>query len=460
LANQKQPTKDHTRHLPDMLNILEFSPVFLGRGDLDITESLEDALQEIPIGHQFAGRSQNAVTIVFPPLQGEAAYVITKPIAIPGNKNVRLAAGSPYGARIELRPRAGSGDQSIESGQSPALRSLGGRRAHVIENLIFRGAGVTIGQRNKAVGGMTEFRSCVFADIKDPAATGNPNLLKWAISTEGPRVVGVRVLNCQFAETDRGIGVLHNACDNWIIGDNSTFVRMQGVGVDIRSSGVTVRDARFEDKLRGGVLSPYIRIKGISGKDTFAGGLSEITGCRFGGEVGKESDEAGSEEPDENGSSGSEDGRERNGKLLDGPPRHAIELGPNNPAAKPIVGVLITRNRFLGRTKPEGKEFEDEVGGPTETSAVHAISLQAPVRHTVVAENHFHRYFSALIEETSRNLIKDSAGHLKSHSNLFVGNAVERQAIRPETDNREFQGVFSDSGKSWQSWPPGQDEHL
>jgi hypothetical protein len=450
----QQPTRDHTRHLPDMLNILEFSPVLLDKGDVDITTSLEEALQQIPIGHHFAGgRSEHAIAIVFPPLQGGAAYVITSPIAIPGNKNVRLAAGSPYGARIELRLRAASGDQSIESGQLPALRSLGGRRAHIIENLIFRGAGVTIGQENKAVGGMTEFQSCVFTEIRDPAAIEDPNQLKWAISTAGPTVVGVRILNCQFAETDRGIGVLHNACDNWIIGDNSIFVRMQGVGIDIRSSGVTVRDARFEDKLRGGGSSPYIRIKGIQGKDTFAGGLSEITGCRFGGEVGKERD--GTE------SDGSENETEINGQLLDGPPRHAIELGPNDPAPKPIVGVLITRNRFLGRTKPAGKKFEDEEGGPTEKSAVHAISLQAPLRHTVVAENHFHRYFSALIEETSKNLIKDDSSRLKSHSNLFVGNAVERQPIRPKSDNpREFQGIFSAGGRPWQHWQPGQDKLL
>ncbi len=239
-------------------------------------------------------------------------------------------------------------------------------------------------------------------------------------------MVGVRVLNCQFLETDHGVGVLHNACDNWTIGDNSRFVRMRGVGVEISSSGVSVRDARFEDKLIGAGSRPYIRIRGLGG---FDGGLSEITGCRFGGEVGLDFD---------------------TGAELDGPPRAAIEVGPNTETVNkdaPLVAVVITRNRFLGRGRSTTAAKQGRRGGPTETSAKHAISLKAPVRQTVVAENHFRRYFDELIEETK------IAGP-KSKENLFVGNAVER---KDTPDGRPYPGLISGDGASWDTWPPGQD---
>jgi hypothetical protein len=286
---------------------------------------------------------------------------------------------------------------------------------------------------------MTEFQSCLFTEIDTHSAQR-----KWAVSTAAPFVVGVRILNCQFIETDRGVGVLDRGCDNWIIGDNSRFVRMRGVGVELRSSGVTVREARFENKQHGAGPSPFIRVSGdlvsplhvINGKVQedergFDGGQSEITGCRFGGEVGKNDF---------------------------GPPISAIEFGPNirelidvktkekQDVDVPIRGMMISRNRFFGRTNRAGDEPED--GGPKNDSARHAISLRAPVQHSIVAENYFRRYFGAVIEETPASATE------RSESNIFVGNAVEREET---PQGLPYNGLFSAGGASWQRWPPGQD---
>jgi hypothetical protein len=463
----QRTTFDEASSQLGIMNILDFDPTPIGNGskDLDITGALVKALKTaVPTAHTIPAERvgnqtpvpglvvEHATTIAFPSLEGGGAYVLLQPVGIPGNKNVRLAASSPFGARIELRQGSEAASATLERGPRHAILSLSGRRAHVFENLIFRGGGVTIGELNRSVGGMTEFRSCVFTEMFDEET--KPKRVKWAISTASRLVVGVRVLGCQFLQTDSGVGVLHSGCDNWIIGDNSTFVRMRGVGVEIHSSGVTVRDARFEDKLSGGGPSPYIRVTGTVG---FDGGLSEITGCRFGGEVGEELEAP--EDPENPAEPPNDE------QLLDGPPRHAIELGPNDPSDVPIAGVMITRNRFLGRTRPDRKEFPNAVGGPTPTSAAHAISLQAPVRHTIVAHNHFHRYFKALVEETSDSLLTfrepppqaehKPHGPLKSHSNLFVGNAIERQPI-PNTDDRGFQGVFSEGGQPWQQLGNGE----
>jgi hypothetical protein len=436
----------------DTLNILDFQPALLPGDevdDLDITSSLEQALKAVPKAHKILSdgdRVEHAATIMFPSLRTGAAYVLRRPIEVPGDRNVRLAATSPFGARIELRLPTQEGELTTASGLRPALQSLSGRRAHVFENLIFRGAGVTIGHAGFTVG-MTEFRSCLFTDITNPTprdageeATDEQEEahLKWAISTAARGVVGVRIMNCQFVQTDHGVGVLHNGCDNWIIGENSRFVRMRGVGVEICSSGVTVQGARFENKLTGAASRPYVRVRGAG---NFGGGKSEIVGCRFGGEVGLDF-ETGAE--------------------LDGPPRDAIELGPNRRTAKPnapLVGVIITHNRFLGRTRSADDAEEDAAGGPTEHSAVHAISLKAPVQHTIVANNHFARYLEALIEQTEESLVKspESPTGLKSHSNLFVGNAVDRKEA---PNGRPYLGLISGNTSPWQCWPPGQDEPL
>ena len=61
-------------------------------------------------------------------------------------------------------------------------------------------------------------------------------------------MIGGRVVNCEFAETAGGVGILHSACDPWVIGPNSRFVRVDGVGVECHSSGVTIVDCNFENK--------------------------------------------------------------------------------------------------------------------------------------------------------------------------------------------------------------------
>ncbi len=71
--------------------------------------------------------------------------MLREPVDVPGDRNVRLAASSPFGARIELRLPQVEDDKLPGTDRRPTLRSLGGRRAHVFENLIFQGAGVTIG---------------------------------------------------------------------------------------------------------------------------------------------------------------------------------------------------------------------------------------------------------------------------------------------------------------------------
>ena len=120
-------------------------------------------------------------------------------------------------------------------------------RADVFENLLFHGGGVHI---ERDARGQTTFRNCNFHGIDG-----------WSIDTLGPGVVRVHVEGCEFSESDGGaIRIGHSGCDNWIIGDGSAFVRLRGAGVEVRSSGVHIRNAYFESKLDGGLDNPYIRV--------------------------------------------------------------------------------------------------------------------------------------------------------------------------------------------------------
>jgi hypothetical protein len=237
------------------------------------------------------------------------------------------------------------------------------------------------------------------------------------------------VINCEFAETVGGVGILHKACDNWIIGDNTKFVRLSGIGVECHSSGVTIRDARFEGKLgvQGQLSSnqPYISIEPDDITDPqkkFAGGLSEVTGCRFGGEVG-----AGTV----------------------GPPDFAIRLGPAKPISGTMKGILISRNRFLRKSDPQG---------PTEQSGRGAIRITKHVQECVVMGNHFLQHFGPLIQEDAPE--KDGKPDGNPRENYFVANAIdtgERNIGEPE---RPFPGIFSGAAHGWMrvQQPIPQDE--
>jgi hypothetical protein len=293
--------------------------------------------------------------------------------------------------------------------------SQSGRRAHGFENLVFHRGGVEL--EGETVG-PTAFGSCVF--------TGIPG---FAVRTVSATVVGVTISNCQFVETDRGVGVLHKACDNWLIAENTTFVRLAGVGVEIHSSGVTVRDARFENRqpFRFGEApspDPYIRIESSPHEpdltNGFTGGLNEISSCRFGGEVGVDF-RAPRPEPDP--------GREPEGRLL-GPPPFAIEVGPSEIGQR-VAGLRIMANWFFGRVGQ---------GGPNATSAAGAIRLYEHLIDSVVASNFFRPYDGPLIVEANE---PDLAA--RKRPNLFVANILPPDADRAT--------VFSLGGKNWQAVP-------
>jgi hypothetical protein len=235
-------------------------------------------------------------------------------------------------------------------------------------------------------------------------------------------VVGVTISNCQFVETDRGVGVLHKACDNWLIAENTTFVRLAGVGVEIHSSGVTVRDARFENRqpFKFGDdpgAEPYIHV--ASAPDDpyqtgeFTGGLNEISSCRFGGEVGQDFRAPGPDRP-----------------LLPGPPPFAIEVGPSEVGQR-VAGLRIMGNWFFGRTQD---------GGPNDTSAVGAIRLHEHLIDSIVTGNFFRPYHGPLIVEE-----QDPDSSALDHPNLFVGNVLP-----PDGDRAS---VFSRGGQNWRAVP-------
>src|ERR671930_1912982 len=61
----------------DTLNILDFEPTLLEGDDLDITVSLCRAINAVPkANEQLPDRSEQATTILYPSLQGTAAFVL------------------------------------------------------------------------------------------------------------------------------------------------------------------------------------------------------------------------------------------------------------------------------------------------------------------------------------------------------------------------------------------------
>jgi hypothetical protein len=364
---------------------------------IDATGAILRALDSIPpqreIPGLFADRNYGGATLLFPPLPEGAGYVVNERVDVPGDRNVTLRASGPRGARIRLHP-APSG------GASPyVFFSRGPRRVHRFEDLVFHGGGVLIESQAR---GSTDFLSCSFHGIDG-----------WAIATDGRGVVGGRVLNCDFSDTPGGgVGILSTECDNWLIGDNTRFVRMGGIGVESRSPSVTIRQCEFEDKLTGTGEQPYIR---LTGDASFVGGQSTVRGCRFGGEVGH----IGTVE-------------------LDGPPRYAIELVPLAPSHT-VTGVVIQGNWFFGRIPHEGEQ-----PGPSDHSARAAILVADRVMHCLVTSNFFRRrfYLRGLIEDTNPG---------DGRVNCFVANAVDLgpDALRLPTRT----DIFTGNGEGWEIFP-------
>src|SRR4051812_27293215 len=95
--------------------------------------ALSDAVPQARIPGTTANRSDRATTILFPRLPSGWTYFVTEPVEVPGDRNLRLAATTPRGARL----------RSAE-GIRHALISKRGRRVHIFENLVLHMGGILI----------------------------------------------------------------------------------------------------------------------------------------------------------------------------------------------------------------------------------------------------------------------------------------------------------------------------
>jgi len=357
---------------------------------LDVTDTLVAILAAAPerVGLASTSRDRSFVgtTIEFPRLPDGQPYVVQSTVHVPGNRNVRFRARSPRGARLRPLDPAETKQLFVSHG--------GGRRVHVFEDLVFESAGIALA---KDARGQTLVTRCAFHSI--PAK-------RWAVRTLGTGVVGVHVAGCEFSEMEGGgVHVGHADCGDWLIGDGSLFERMGGVGLEIRSPSVHVRDARFEGKLLGAGHRPYIRIAGQPGN---RGGLTVVSGCRFGGAAGGG---------------------------LHGPPSVAVEIDPHGQAA---FGVLVHGNAFLGHPGTKASRHSADV----------AIHLVKAAHACSVTGNHFRRsqYRSGLIRDTSAA----AAG-----ANSFHANAVELPPGRGGKRRRRaprLGEIFAPGGNGGAAW--------
>jgi hypothetical protein len=170
-------------------------------------------------------------------------------------------------------------------------------------------------------------------------STPNP-----AIRTLGASVVKANIEGVMFNRCAGAVHVLHTACDNWEIKNNCQVVRASDIGVRILSSGVSVDGVKFENKFDSGDLTfPHVSIEpdGLA----YAGGISEVTNCRFGGEVGTGG----------------------------GPPRANIRLGAAAAASGTMTNIRLAGNRHFRRN-----------GGGASNSHVCAIELTKDVHSSVI----------------------------------------------------------------------------
>jgi hypothetical protein len=385
--------------LPDWVNILDHVAAPAAGGAVDVTRALQDVVDHVvPAAHPFLPRSdrrEHGGVVYFPSLSGGGHYVLTDTVTLPGDKSLRLLAGATMGARLRFvapdLPAPGTVETELDgAGSKPMFRVATGRRALSFENLILQGGGVRLDGGGV---GPKVFRSCVFTDMDG-----------WAIWTGGETVVDVTVDGCSFVETDRGIGVLHRACDNWLVHGNTTFVRLAGTGAYLASSGATLRDCRFESRqsrVPGGHVhdEPYVRITAPAEQPlVFSGGHVELVSCRFGGEVGR-------------------DLRVESKPLLPGPPAFAVEVGPS--ALSDTVHALRAHDCWF-----YGRRVES---GPTLESARGAIGLHERVVDSVIAQNYFRTYFGPLVADEGPPLTE----HQRLRKNYFLANTLEPKDDEP-----------------------------
>lgn len=384
---------------------------------VDATEALGEAiavaaaLQPLPGTRTGRGFAAVGTTIVLPALPAGRAYAVDDTVELPATKNLLLRCESPRGVRI----------RSLDVGR-PIFRSGGPAgpetRAHGFENLVFHGGGVALAA---GAAGRTTFRACSFHDV-----------VGWCIATEGPGVSGVRIEDCEFADCPGG-GVLvgHSGCEQWLIGDNCWFSLLGGVGVEVRSAAVTVRECRFEAKRRGARAQPHILVG--SSLDTvdgvtpvFAGGYARITGCHFSGDVVPGSG---------------------------GPPSYCIELTPTAPAVA-VTGVQIDANRFLGLT--DGPDRDDDPA----PAAVAAIRTPRRVHLCSVSDNYVRRfeYLRGVLDDALDPALGPAGGAALGPPgvNTFHGNGVHfSSASKPRNAHvvATKADLFTAGGIGWHVWP-------
>lgn len=394
---------------------------------VDATEALGEAIslaapqQLVPGARAGRERASGGTTIVLPALPAGRAYAVDDTVELPATKNLLLRCESPGGVRIRSLDPGRPVFRSCGTVGTAGTAGAGAPRSHAFEQLVFHGGGVVLGA---GAVGRTTFTACSFHDV-----------IGWSIATEGPGVCGVRVVDCEFSDSPGG-GVLvgHSGCEHWLIGDNTCFSLLGGVGVEVRSGSVTVSDCRFEAKRRGARAQPHVLVgSSLDTVDTvdgvmpaFAGGYTRISGCHFSGEV-----IAGS----------------------GGPPSYCIELSPTPPASA-VTGVQIDGNRFFGLTDGPGR---DDDPAP---AAVAAIRTTHRAHLCTVSGNYVRRF------EYLRGVIDDRldpdlgpAGRAALGPpgvNTFHANGVHFSTASKPRDPHAVAtkaDLFSAGGIGWYVWP-------
>ncbi|MFN0089318.1 MAG: hypothetical protein ACKVWR_03470 [Acidimicrobiales bacterium] len=390
-----------------------------------LTQAIENANPQGVIPGASANERDRGTTILLPGLPTGTTYYLDQPVRLPSIKNIRIAAASPRGARLRA---ADALTEALVSG-GPAGDGLGSARfrSHILENLVFHRAGVLIEPNAR---GDTALLSCFFHDINEPPGQPPAHTTRWAVRAGGRGVVGVRVLNCTFSGmTGGGVQVGHQECDNWLIGDNTSFIRLGGPGVEARSPSVTVRNAVFETKLTGYGDQPYIRIADSGG---FGGGAARVVGCRFGGETSPQHH---------------------------GPPRYCIDLTPDDGST--IINVLIDGNWFNGHTPATAAEPDPAApcappSAGTPDSARSAIRIGKTAHLVHITGNYFRafQYFAPIIEDAPPRP-SPAPG-----ANTFSGNQVDVRVWDPDSCQLLAERrlptsaeIFANGGAGWSIWP-------
>jgi hypothetical protein len=249
-----------------------------------------------------------------------------------------------------------------------------GNRQVQFENIVFWKGGVELEGGVKGV----RFRDCHFDGIGD-----------FAIKTLGESVIDVAIRDCVFHDCAGGVSVGFVHSDLWII-SRCAFWRNSDCDVVIGSTGILVEYCDFEIRTQGNLDKPFIHVNY---------GGSYVSRCRFGNEV-----DAWGE-----------------------PPTNIVVVGPLTGAtSQTITDIEIVGCKFFGRL--------DTHGGPSSTSAKHAILFNRQPNVSRIAGNRFNEHYG---DGTDGTPCCDSA---------YLGTNV---FVNYWTDNRPY---------SWGSIPPTADE--